>query len=60
MKKRNEKMTLDTLVNNRDVYDELQYQKEAKRIYPISEPHEELMLDISNQEGIIEMPEDLE
>ena len=58
MKKRNEKMTLDTLVNSRDVYDDLQ--SERSKVYPISSHHEELMLDISNQEGIIEMPEDLE
>ena len=58
MKKRNEKMTLDTLVNSRDVYDDLQ--AERSKVYPISSHHEELMLDISNQEGIIEMPEDLE
>ena len=58
MKKRNEKMTLDTLVNNRDVYDDLQ--AERSKVYPISSHHEELMLDISNQDGIIEMPEDLE
>lgn len=61
MQKRNEKMTLDTLVNNRDVYDELQrFRDKGKSIYPITEAHEELMLDISNQDGIIEMPEDLE
>jgi len=58
MKKRNEKMTLDTLVNNRDVYDDLQ--AERSKVYPVSSHHEELMLDISNQDGIIEMPEDLE
>ena len=58
MKKRNEKMTLDTLVNSRDVYDDLQ--AERSKVYPISSHHEELMLDISNQDGIIEMPEDLE
>ena len=58
MKKRNEKMTLDTLVNSRDVYDDLQ--AERSKVYPVSSHHEELMLDISNQEGIIEMPEDLE
>ena len=61
MQKRNEKMTLDTLVNNRDVYDELhRFRDKGKSLYPITEAHEELMLDISNQDGIIEMPEDLE
>lgn len=58
MKKRNEKMTLDTLVNNRDVFDDLQAERSS--VYPISSRHDELMLDISNQDGIIEMPEDLE
>jgi hypothetical protein len=58
MQKRNEKMTLDTLVNNRDVYDELESHR--SNVYPIKHAHEELMLDISNQDGIIEMPEDLE
>jgi len=58
MQKRNQKMTLDTLVNNRDVYDDLQ--AERSNVYPISSSHEELMLDISNQEGIVELPEDLE
>lgn len=58
MKKRNEKMTLDTLVNTREVYDDLQ--AERSKVYPVSSQHEELMIDISNQEGIIEMPEDLE
>lgn len=58
MQKRDQKMTLDTLVNNRDVYDDLQ--AERSNVYPISSSHEELMLDISNQEGIVELPEDLE
>lgn len=58
MQKRNEKMTLDTLVNNRDVYNDLQSHR--SNVYPIKHAHEELMLDISNQDGIIEMPEDLE
>jgi len=58
MQKRNEKMTLDTLVNSRDVYDDLQ--SDRSKVYPISSKHDELMLDISNQDGILEMPEDLE
>ena len=41
MKTRNEKATLDTLINSRPVFNDL-------------------MLDISNQDGIIEMPEHLE
>ena len=40
MKTRNQKATLDTLINSRPVFDDL-------------------MLDISNQEGIIELPEHL-
>lgn len=58
MQKRNEKMTLDTLVNNRDVYDDLQSHR--SNVYPIQRSHEDLMLDVSNQEGIVELPEDLE
>jgi hypothetical protein len=58
MQKRNEKMTLDTLMNNRDVYDDLAHTR--SNVYPIASSHDELMLDVSNQEGIVEMPEDLE
>jgi hypothetical protein len=41
MQTRNKKATLDTLINSREVF-------------------EDLMLDVSNQEGIVEMPEHLE
>jgi hypothetical protein len=61
MKTRNEKATLDTLINSRETYNDVMTDPETGK--PIKRGYihtQDLMLDISNQDGIIEMPEHLE
>tara|TARA_R110001606_G_scaffold255768_1_gene403941 strand:+ start:2113 stop:2808 length:696 start_codon:yes stop_codon:yes gene_type:complete len=60
MQNRNQKLTIDTLLNNRPVFDDLMTDPETgKPMKRATIFTEDMMLDISNQDGIIELPEHL-
>ena len=60
MQNRNQKLTIDTLLNNRPVFDDLMTDPETGKPMKRATFHiEDMMLDISNQDGIIELPEHL-
>lgn len=62
MQNRNKKLTMDTYMNSRGSFDKYfsEYQADTPHLAQSEDFVEDLMLDLSNQDGIIEMPEHLE